>query len=73
MARFGAHSEILDLDFCWYEQDREFDVLDPDTGRTIDPLEVEREARQAERLAFEARERQLLAEINRLRSRQNGN
>lgn len=66
------YSELLDLDFYWDGEG--FDVLDPETGKTIDMLETEREARQADRLAFEAREREhqvrereLLDEINRLR------
>ena len=76
-----GHSELLDLDFHW--DGDEFDVLDPETGRTIDKFEterearleaeaqadVEREARQADRIAFEAREQELLDEINRLRER----
>ena len=71
-----GYSEVLDVDFYWDGQ--EFDVLDPETGKTIDKLEIEREARQADRLEFEAREqkrqareRELLDEINRLRRRLN--
>ena len=64
-----GYSQLLDLDFCW--DGNEFDVLDPETGRTIDPLEIERDARRAERLESEIRERELLDEINRLRSRLN--
>ena len=64
-----AYSEVLGVDFYWDGQ--EFDVLDPETGRTIDPLEIERDARRAERLESEIRERELLDEINRLRSRLN--
>ena len=77
-----AHSELLGLDFYW--DGDEFDVLDPETGRTIDKFEVEREARlaaeaqadaerearlaeQTARLEAEARERELLDELNRLR------
>ena len=67
-----GYSELLDLNFYW--DGDEFDVLDPETGKTIDKYEVEREARQAERLEFEAREREhqareqeLLDEISRLR------
>lgn len=73
-----------DVEFYWDGQ--EFDVLDPETGRTIDKFEseraarlqaeaqvgAEREARLAEqtaRLAAEARERELLDELNRLRCR----
>ena len=72
-----AHSEVLAVDFSW--DGEEFDVLDPETGRTIDRLEAEREARlEAEsqagaereaRLAAEARERELLDEVARLRRR----
>ena len=61
-----AYSELLDVDFYW--DGHEFDVLDPETGRTIDKYEVEREAR----LAAEARERELLDEIDRLRRRLDG-
>ncbi len=77
-----AHSEVLAVDFYW--DGDEFDVLDPETGRTIDKFEVEREARlaaeaqadaerearlaeQTARLEAEARERELLDELNRLR------
>ena len=60
-----GYSELLDLSFYW--DGNEFDVLDPETGKTIDKYEVEREARQTERLEFEARERELLDEISRLR------
>ena len=66
---FRAYSEVLDVDFYWDGQ--EFDVLDPETGKTIDPLEIERDARRAERLESEVRERELLNEINRLRSQLN--
>ena len=69
-----AHSEVLAVDFYW--DGDEFDVLDPETGKTIDPVDMahqevvaEREARQADRLEFETRERELLDELNRLRSR----
>ncbi len=89
-----SRSELLHLDFYWYPDEEEFDVFDPETGRTIDPIEVEREARQAAeyraeverearqvaeyrvdaergaRLDAEARERELLAELNRLRRQQ---
>ena len=71
-----ARSEVLNLDFCWHEQDGEFDVLDPETGATIDPLEVERKAAEAREREHEAREREqklreqeLLEEIARLRQR----
>ncbi len=74
-----GYSQLLDLEFCW--DGNEFDVLDPETGRTIDKFEAERDARlQAEaqadkereaRLAAEARERELVDELNRLRSQLN--
>lgn len=44
-----AHSDLLDLDFCWLG-DGVFDVLDPATGQTIDDAERQR----AGRLAAEA-------------------
>ena len=57
-----------------------FDVLDPVIGKSIDRGDVEREARlaaearteaeRAARLAAEARGRELLEEIERLRSQQ---
>lgn len=76
-----GYSELLDLDFYW--GGNEFDVLDHETGRTIDKYEAEREARLAaeaqaiaerearlaERTEREAREQELLAELNRLRRR----
>ena len=80
-----SHSETLDLRFHWGPDLREqFDVRDPETGRTIDIEVIEREGRLAERegrlaaeaawlaerAAAEARERELLAEIERLRRRQ---
>ena len=40
-----AHSELLNLDFSW--DGATFDVLDPATGKTIDRLTVEQEARRA--------------------------
>ena len=67
-----GYSELLDLNFYW--DGDEFDVLDPGTGMTIDPVDMahqevvaEREARQADRIEFEARERELLDELNHLR------
>ena len=87
-----AFSEVLGLRICWdYELENQFDVRDPATGRTIDPSEVERDARLAAeeellaerrallverqalyeereaRLKAEAREREMLSEIERLR------
>ena len=67
-----GYSELLDLEFYW--DGEAFDVLDPQTGKTIDKFRLEREARLAAeareqelRLASESRERELLAEIERLR------
>ena len=40
-----AYSELLDVEFHW--DGHEFDVLDPETGRTIDKYEIEREGRLA--------------------------
>ena len=77
-----AHSELLALDFYWDGED--FDVLNPETGKTVDKRAAaeeqaaeEREARLAAeaqtfaereaRLAVESRERELLAELERLR------
>ena len=75
-----GYSEVLDVEFYWDGQ--EFDVLDPETGKTIDKrvaaeaqANAEREARLAEqtaRLAAEARERELLDELNHLRRRLDG-
>lgn len=72
-----GYSELLDLNFYW--DGDEFDVLDPETGKTIDPVDMahqevvaEREARQADRVEFEARERELLDELNRLRHQMDG-
>ena len=65
-----AYIELLDVEFYWDGQ--EFDVLNPMTGKTIDRWETEHEARMAERearLAAEARERELLEEIESLRRR----
>ena len=39
-----SHSDLLDLDFYW-DDTRGFDVLDPETGTTIDVLVNERTAR----------------------------
>ena len=62
-----AYSQVLDLRFHWGEElENGFDVRDPETGRTIDMAVIERKAR----LAAEARERELLAEIERLRRQQ---
>ena len=73
-----ARSEILNLDFIW--DGEQFDIRDPLTGRTIHPVEVERQARlefeaQAEserqaRLEAEAELRRLREENERLRRRQ---
>ena len=64
-----CHSDLLGLDFYWDEQ-RGFDVLDPETGRTIDVLENERAARllaEARAEVAEARIRELEAELERRR------
>ena len=68
-----GYSPLLELDFYW--DGDEFDVLDPATGRTVDRLIAAEERAEAERearLASEARERELLAEIERLRAQQAG-
>ena len=65
-----SYSEALDLQIHWGPDLLEqYDVRDPETGRTIRPEVVEREGRLAERegrlaerAATEARERELLAE-----------
>ena len=77
-----AYSEVLDLRFHWdLELEDQFDVRNPLTGQTIDLAEVrqqelveeraaraaEREAWLAERASAEAREREMRAEIERLR------
>ncbi len=57
-----AYSELLDVDFYWDGEN--FDVLDPATGKTIQPLSTEREARrnaEAERDAASARAEQALS------------
>ena len=69
-----AHSDLLNLDFYW-DETREFDVLAPETGRTIDVLVTERSARlvaearagveRARAEAAEARIRELEAELRR--------
>ena len=69
-----CHSDLLNLDFYWDEQ-RGFDVLEPETGRTLDVLENERAARlvaearaeieQARADTAEARIRELEAELER--------
>ena len=69
-----AYSDVLGLLICWdVELENQFDVRNPSTGRTIRPGDAEREASRAaqvELLAAAARERELLAEIERLRRRQ---
>ena len=65
-----GYSEVLDVEFYWDGQ--EFDVLDPETGRTIDKraaAEAQANAEREARLAAEARERELLDELNCLRRR----
>ena len=64
-----AHSDLLNLDFYWDEL-HGFDVLDPETGRTIDVLVNERTARlvaEARAEAAESRIRELEAELERRR------
>lgn len=73
-----GYSELLDMVFYW--DGDEFDVLDPETGMTLHKITVAEAQRQTAeahaqvereaRLASEARERELLAEIERLRSQQ---
>lgn len=63
-----GYSELLDVHFYW--NGGVFDVLDPITGKSIDRGDVEREARLAAEAQSEARERELLEEIARLRSQQ---
>ncbi len=70
------HSDLLDLDFYW-DDTNGFDVLDPETGITIDVLVNERTARlvaearaeteQARAEAAESRIRELEAELERRR------
>ena len=63
-----AHSEVLDLRFHWDpESEDQFDVRSPLTGRTIHLAEVRQHQLLEERAAAEARERELRAEIERLR------
>lgn len=64
----NGYSELLDVDFHWNGQ--EFDVFNPITGNTIDKREAAETRADAERearLAAQARERELLEEIERLR------
>ena len=78
-----GHSELLNLDFYW--DGTRFNVLDPATGKPIDRLSLEREARQiaeaelrtteAERQIAEDRAQRAELEVARLRqqlSRQEG-
>ncbi len=68
-----AYSEVLNLRFHWdSELEDQFDVRSPLTGRTIDLAEVRQQELLEERAAreeAEARERELRAEIERLRRR----
>ena len=50
-----CHSDLLDLDFYW-DGEQGFDVLDPETGITIDVLENERIARLVAEAHAEAAE-----------------
>lgn len=71
-----GYSPLLDLEFYW--DGDEFDVLDPETGKTVDKrIAAEERAYVAEERAYvaeerayaaEARNRELLAEIERLRN-----
>ena len=68
-----GYSELMDMVFSW--DGKEFDVLDPETGMTLHRItiaEARAKAEQEARLAAEARERELLAEIERLRNLQSG-
>ena len=68
-----AYSELLGLDFYWDESG--FDVLDPNTGDSIDKrqaAEVRADAAEARADAAEAREQALLEEIARLRQQNEG-
>ena len=70
-----AHSELLNLDFTWHGTS--FDILDPSTGKTIDPMtsaieslqeaQSERDEAQAERDQARARAAQAESEVARLR------
>ena len=67
----SGYSPLLDVDFYW--DGDEFDVLDSVTGRTIDKrisAEERAESEREARLAAEAQNRELLAEIDRLRRQQ---
>ena len=61
---------MLGLTFIWdSEMAKRFDIIDPATGNTINMAEIERQGRLAERqarIAAEERERELIAEIERL-------
>ena len=73
-----GHSELLGLDFAW--DGREFDLLDPHTGRTIDKLTAAQErveaaeerakAEEAARQAAEERVRQLEEQLRRAQGQQ---
>ena len=56
-----GHSELLGLDFAW--DGRAFDLLDPDTGRTIDKLTAAQERAEAEAAAHQAAEERNQAEL----------
>ena len=56
-----AHSDLLNLDFYW-DETRGFDVLDPETGRTIDVLVTEHSARLVAEARAEAAEARASAE-----------
>ena len=59
-----GYSELIGIDFHW--DGKEFDVLDPATGETID----KRVAAEQRAATAEARNRELLEEIERLRREQ---
>ncbi len=67
-----GHSELLSLDFYW-DETAGFDVLDPATGRTIDPMvaiaeraDTERDARLAAEVQRDTeRDARLAAEVQR--------
>jgi Uma2 family endonuclease len=50
-----AHSELLGVDFYW-DSAGSFDILDPDTGRTIDRHVIARDAHMAEAARADAAE-----------------
>ncbi len=63
-----SRSEILNLDFHW--DGEQFDIRDPLTGRTIHPVEMERQARLDAEVRSETELRRLREENERLRRQQ---